>query len=121
MKKLIWGILIILAVGFLYYSFNPGEYAIFPKCPFFVLTGLQCPGCGSQRAIHSLLHLNFIDAFKYNALLVISIPIVVLLLYAEINRKKYSDFYFRLHNIKYIWVYFTIVILWFISRNIFQL
>ena len=42
----------------------------FPKCLFFSLTGLQCPGCGSQRALHSLLHLDLVAALRYNAYMV---------------------------------------------------
>ncbi|WP_225974845.1 DUF2752 domain-containing protein [Arachidicoccus ginsenosidivorans] len=49
----------------------------FPKCPFRSLTGLQCPGCGSQRAIHDLLNLDILGAFRENALMVVSIPYIV--------------------------------------------
>ena len=45
----------------------------FPKCPFRSLTGLLCPGCGSQRGIHQLLHGYIAEAFKLNALLIPSI------------------------------------------------
>ena len=121
MKNIIWGILVIIAVGFIYYSFNPSIYTLFPKCPFLALTGLQCPGCGSQRAVHSLLHLDIRNAFGYNALLVVSLPIIALLLYAELNRKKRPVLYFKIHNAKYIWSYFIIVVFWFITRNIFHL
>lgn len=73
---------IVLLVGiigaYLYFSFNPAQNALFPKCPFYLLTGWQCPGCGSQRAVHHLLHLDVPSAFRSNALLVFSIPYVVL-------------------------------------------
>ena len=52
----------------------------FPKCLFHLLTGLECPGCGSQRAIHSLLNGDLLSAIHYNLLLVLAIP--YLLLYA---------------------------------------
>ena len=48
----------------------------FPACPFHALTGLLCPGCGSQRALHDLLHGLIGEAFRHNALLVISIPLL---------------------------------------------
>lgn len=58
----------------IYLLFSPESSIYFPKCPVYMLTGLQCPGCGSQRAIHELLNLNIAAAFTYNPLMVISIP-----------------------------------------------
>lgn len=66
------------AIALIYRQFNPVESNLFPKCPFLVTTGLKCPGCGSQRAIHHLLHLNISSAFAENAILVISIPYITL-------------------------------------------
>ncbi|MBR5529778.1 MAG: DUF2752 domain-containing protein [Oscillospiraceae bacterium] len=37
-------------------------------CPFHVLTGLQCPGCGNTRATMALLRLDFRTMFYYNLL-----------------------------------------------------
>jgi hypothetical protein len=75
-KKLyfIFKILIVIAVTVIYYEYDPAKYRIFPKCPFYALTGFDCPGCGSQRAIYSLLHGNLKDAISHNLLLVTSIP-----------------------------------------------
>jgi hypothetical protein len=64
------------ALIYIYSKFDPEESFIFPKCPFHVLTGLECPGCGSQRAIHSLLNGHLADAFRYNALAVIALPYI---------------------------------------------
>ena len=35
------------------------------KCKFKTLTGLDCPGCGFQRSVVSMLDGNFVDAFIY--------------------------------------------------------
>ena len=51
--------------------FNPASSGIFPPCPFHRLTGLYCPGCGSLRAVHQLLHGNLSSAFRLNPLLVL--------------------------------------------------
>jgi len=60
----------ILAVILLviYGSFDPASHP-FPPCPFRRLTGFSCPGCGSQRAIHQLLHGDILAAFRYNPML----------------------------------------------------
>lgn len=117
------GILIALlaaALGFVFFAFNPSTTALFPKCPFLMLTGFRCPGCGSQRAVHSLLHLDIAQAFSYNALLVLSLPILLLLGYAELARKKNPLFYRKIHRPVFIWSYFVIVVAWGICRNIFN-
>ena len=53
---------------------NPGNY---PICPFLGLTGCYCPGCGTLRALHSLLYGDFASALGYNPLAVLSLPIIV--------------------------------------------
>src|SRR5260370_32136120 len=65
------------AVGILLFVFNPAQVGLFPKCPFRSLTGLQCPGCGSTRAFHQLLHLHPIAAFKLNPLMMLTLPFIV--------------------------------------------
>src|SRR3989449_10736220 len=59
--------------------FNPANPAnqFFPQCPFRMVTGLQCPGCGSTRACYQLLHLHPIAAFKLNPLLVLTLPFII--------------------------------------------
>ncbi len=57
--------------------FNPATSSIFPPCPFHALTGLYCPGCGSLRAIHQLLHGNLTTAWAMNPLTVLLLPFVV--------------------------------------------
>lgn len=53
------------------------QYAFFPACPFYSLTGWYCPGCGSQRAFHALLHGHFLQAVKFNVLAVVLLPFIV--------------------------------------------
>ena len=56
--------------------FDPATSGIFPPCPFHYLTGLYCPGCGSLRAIHQLLHGNLQAAWAMNPLAVLLLPFV---------------------------------------------
>ena len=39
------------------------------QCPFYALTGLYCPGCGSGRAVYALLHGRLAASFRYQPLL----------------------------------------------------
>ncbi len=56
------------------YRWNPATAGVYPACPFFALTGWYCPGCGSTRALHQLLHGNLGAAFDLNPLLVLALP-----------------------------------------------
>ena len=68
------------AAVFLYGIRDPGTGILYPKCLFFMFTGLECPGCGSQRAIHSLLNGDIAAAVHYNALTVAAIPYIAVYL-----------------------------------------
>ena len=50
-----------------------------PPCPVWWLTGLYCPGCGSTRALHGLMHFDLAAAWAMNPLLVLSLPFIALL------------------------------------------
>ena len=63
--------------------FDPAASRIFPPCPFHYLTGLYCPGCGSLRAIHQLLHGNLEAAWAMNPLAILLLPCVAYGLAAE--------------------------------------
>lgn len=46
-------------------------------CPLHGLTGLYCPGCGTARALQALLQLNFYQAFRFNPILVVLLPVIL--------------------------------------------
>ena len=60
----------------LIYTFNPVTATSIPDCPFHYFTGLFCPGCGTLRALHNILHGNFSSGFDFNPLLVILLPYI---------------------------------------------
>lgn len=66
-----------LALGAVFFLFDPAQYP-FPRCPFYVFTGLYCPGCGSQRATHALLHGQVLRAAGLNLLAVAALPLLAL-------------------------------------------
>lgn len=108
-------------VALLYQSYNPEESTLFPTCPFLEMTGLQCPGCGSQRAVHHLLNLDFYGAAKQNFLLVISIPYIILgLIFDAIERPSERALRWRkkLYGRNAIFVTLSIIISFWILRNI---
>ena len=62
------------ALSIYLFVFEPGKTGFFPICMFRALTGFTCPGCGSTRALHQLLHGHVIEAFMLNPLLLIGLP-----------------------------------------------
>ena len=122
MKKrtvMILAIVAVLLFVLVYGFFDPTRVSFFPKCPFHQLTGLQCPGCGSQRALHQLLHLNIAGAFHYNALMVLCIPLIGFLLFAELFATRFPRLHQAAHNTWFSWGILAIVLLWWLLRNIF--
>jgi len=72
----IWSL---LAAGAAYlFVFEPGKTGFFPICLFRFFTGFTCPGCGTTRALHQILHGHFFTAFTLNPLFIISIPFLLL-------------------------------------------
>ena len=111
---------LLLLFGFIYYALDPSASTLFPQCTFLQFTGYKCPGCGSQRAIHALLHGDVAAAFRYNALLIIAIPWIALCLYAESRRTRNPRLYARLNAPLLIWLFLVAVLLWWLLRNIFN-
>lgn len=55
---------------------RPG--AMFPFCPFKVITGWDCPACGGLRMTHDVLHGNFSAAVSDNVFLLIGLPLLAI-------------------------------------------
>lgn len=53
---------------------DPGEPGHYPTCPFLMLTGWYCPGCGSLRAVHALAHGHPVEAAGLNVALLLALP-----------------------------------------------
>lgn len=106
--------------GVALYLFNPENSVWFPKCPFYLLTGYQCPACGIQRAAYHLLHLHLATAFRYNPFLVLSLPYAFLLVTSTcilpLNRLTGLRT-FCLHPVT-VRTYLALMLLWWVVRNL---
>jgi hypothetical protein len=77
-SRIFWvaaGFLTMAAAGVVLYLFDPETAGFYPVCALHQLTGLQCPGCGSLRALHQLTHGNIANAWRLNPLLVAFLPL----------------------------------------------
>ncbi len=115
-------IIVLLGVA-VYFNFDPANPTLskfFPKCPVYSFTGLKCPGCGSQRAIHAILNFNFARAAHYNALLLIATPLIALYWIAELIKKRHPALDNALNHPATIIALLVVVLAWTILRNIFN-
>lgn len=111
------GVLLVLAMCLVFYILDPNECRLFPRCPFLSLTGWDDPAVqptGPHACCTALCR-----ALRYNALLVLSIPYIGLLLWAEAFRTRRPGLYLRVHKPIYVWGYLVAVILWGVARNFF--
>jgi hypothetical protein len=109
-------LVILAAVTVLLFFFNPSDASIFPPCPFHYFTGLYCPGCGSLRAFHQLLHGNIIKALDLNPLMVLMLPVLILLIVLPLIMKKAVTNSFL--KINWGWILFSVIVVFWILRNI---
>jgi len=98
---------------------DPTSCHLYPPCLFHVVTGLYCPGCGSTRALHQLLHGNLVAAFRFNPLMVAALPLVCYCLLSQgapaatgraaaILRPKWN----------YAWAALWVILAYWVLRNI---
>jgi hypothetical protein len=71
------GCLAAVAASVLLYRIDPADGGIYPACLFHQLTGLHCPGCGTLRAMHQLLHGQLAAALAMNPLAVCTLPLLI--------------------------------------------
>ena len=112
-----WALAILACVAFLAHLYvHDPEKGGFISCPFRILTGLLCPGCGSQRAIHDLMHFRLDEAARHNALLVMSLPVLAVQWgYARLipTAKPLSS------RNSVVWAWLLLTVGWSICRNLF--
>lgn len=111
----------LLGIGlvFLYFFIDPGEVDFLPKCPLYTITGVYCPGCGSQRATHHLLHFNFLGVLQQNALYLVALLILVYHLFITgLNLFFKKTIYNYIYHPKTPIIILIFIILFWILRNI---
>jgi len=108
-----------LAAGATYlWIFEPGRTGFFPACPFRLLTGFACPGCGSTRGMHALIHGDVLTAFTFNPFLVLALPFLIYVLLRHTNAVLRNQRINRNRlNAEYIWGLFVVILGFWIFRN----
>ena len=121
MKKIFSILAIIGFFGVLYYFYhnNPATgKQTYVVCMTKQLSGYDCPGCGGQRALHQVLHGNFLQAAKLNAAIYFFAPLLGYIFFSVVLKP------FGIHlpdidiSTKGLWVVLLILLIFTIVRNI---
>lgn len=109
--------------GVVLYYLNPIQYWFMPKCPFKIITGLSCPGCGIQRAAHAIMHGKFVEGISYNYYLIYSGPYAAAFVLEWIMpigkaREKLSNVIENRYMVNF---YILSFIVWLIVRNMLNI
>jgi hypothetical protein len=109
-----------IVIPLLYFFVFPLYQQYFPKCLFHEVTGLYCPGCGSQRAFVALLNEDIVTALHDNALATLLLPFllyVAAMFFLNTFREKriYTKVFNSFLSPRFILI---LVIVFFILRNI---
>jgi hypothetical protein len=119
MKRFAWagGVVMAVAGALILFFCDPIRVAIYPVCVFHRVTGLNCPACGSLRALHQLLHGNFIAALHFNAFTVLSLPLFASVGVYFAMRPSTGDSAARIRPL-WIWLYLAAFVVFGILREL---
>jgi hypothetical protein len=109
----------VLLAAVVLYIFPPIESPFYPRCIVYSLTGLQCPGCGTLRALHRLLHGDVYAAFQFNPLLIGLIPVFGFAGFSRAARSgNFKELFTSSLPARWIWLLLAGIVAFTIARNI---
>lgn len=90
------------------FLFDPSTHGFYPGCFFRLVTGLDCPGCGSTRALYHLLHGHVRESLHYNAMLVPTLGAFA----AMVWRPRFAQ------RPWFLWTVIAVLSVWGVVRNL---
>jgi Protein of unknown function (DUF2752) len=98
---------------------DPNEPGHYPTCPFLMLTGLYCPGCGGLRTVYALAHGDPVTALGLNPFVVVLVPVLVALWGRWVLRSwRGASFNGKSIHTAYIWIFLALMIAFWVARNV---
>lgn len=94
-----------------------------PRCAVKWVTGLSCPGCGSQRAFDALLHGHPLEALRFNLILLPALLYLLLLgaAWTFPASTPLQRLHRRLTSPKVLIVVAAIMVAWMVVRNLLNI
>lgn len=89
-----------------------------PRCMFKLITGYDCPGCGSQRALHAVLNGRFAEAWTANPFVFFAAPLGLFYISLEAVRKRFPQLHVAATNPFLITFFLLATIIFTIIRNL---
>ncbi len=106
------------ALVYLYFT-GEGEGARIP-CMFHQITGFYCSGCGASRALRSILHFDFYQALRYNAIFTLCLPLFAVYFgglsvsYIRFGKDRVSEKI----SMKFVWIFIELALIYGVLRNV---
>jgi hypothetical protein len=97
---------------------DPNQAGHYPTCPFLYVTGYYCPGCGSLRAVHALVHGHVGQAIDHNLLAMAFLPYLAFAWVAWVRRSWTGTTKRDLAPPWVIWSLLAVVIAFWVLRNL---
>lgn len=111
---------VVLACGlYVLYTNDPSVVPIYPRCPSKLLTGYDCPGCGTTRCLYALLHGQVAEAWAFNPFVFFAIPLLLLIFLTRRLNPRHS-LYRAVHHPAFPLILLVLLIPWTIYRNLPQ-
>lgn len=107
-------------MAFLLYNYLIHTYQFYLPCPIREITRFYCPGCGISRCILELMQFHFYEAFRYNPLVFILLPVIAFYFFYQIYLYITDKEDTIVRNIpNWVWyIVIAIVIVYGILRNV---
>ncbi len=118
-KTAVIGALVVaMAAVIIYGSFDPEVSTWMPRCSLKALTGYDCPGCGSQRALHAVLQGDIAAAWRYNSFIFFLFPVGVFYFVVELCGRRDSRLYRTVSSSTFILIILLTTLIWWVARNL---
>ena len=102
------------------YVVDPAQGGFYPSCLLHQFTGLNCPGCGTLRGLHQLLHGHFAAAWAMNPLAMCLTPgLIAVGICSQVAAwRSLPGRLSRRLGARWIWCLFVVIVAYGVLRNV---